>query len=109
MHGLSIDLVGGAPPVLHVRGDLDMSNADEFGAALKQALSADSTLIIDLSELTFIDAAGLRVILHAAASRDGVGPLTLVNASRVARLLEAIGLDEMPALEFAGGGDGLDG
>jgi anti-anti-sigma factor len=101
MNGLSMDLVRGAPPVLHVRGDLDMSNADEFGAALEQALSADSTLALDPSELTFIDAAGMRVLLHAAESRDGVGALTLINASRVARLLELVGFDSTPTIDFA--------
>jgi anti-sigma B factor antagonist len=106
MDGLSLELVHSSPPVLHVRGDLDMANAEEFGAALKQALSADSTLVLGLAGLSFIDGAGLRVIVDAAESRDGVGPLTLVNASRVARLLDLVGLDARPAIEFAQRGDG---
>jgi anti-sigma B factor antagonist/stage II sporulation protein AA (anti-sigma F factor antagonist) len=106
MYGLSIDLADGSPPVLHVSGDLDMANAEEFATALKQALSADSTLVVDLAGLTFIDAAGLRVILHAAESRNGVGPLTLVNADRVAWLLEVVGMADLPSIDFAPGGGG---
>lgn len=80
-------------------------NADEFANALKRALAEDSTLILDLSGLTFIDAAGLRVILHAAASRNGLGPLTLLNADRVAWLLEAVGMQDLPTIRFGSGGD----
>jgi anti-anti-sigma factor len=105
MNGLSLDVVDGAPPVLLVRGDLDLANAEEFGEALKQALSVDSSVVLDLSGLTFIDAAGLRVIVHAAESRDGVDPLTLVNASRVTRLLELVGVDDLPRIEIAPDGD----
>lgn len=109
MYGLSVELAEGSPPVLHVRGDLDMANADEFAAVLKDALSADSTLKLDLAGLTFIDASGLRVILHAAESRNGVGPLTLVNAARVAWLLEAAGMDDLTTIVLESGGDGRGG
>jgi anti-anti-sigma factor len=103
MYELSIDLEEGSPPVLHVRGDVDLANADEFGAALREAMSADSTLVVDMGDVTFIDAAGLRVILHAAATRNGAGALTLVNAQRVAWLLELVGLEGTPSLEIHDG------
>jgi anti-anti-sigma regulatory factor len=80
-----------------------MANAEGFGVTLKQALAADSNLVVDLGGLSFIDGAGLRAILGIAESRDGVGPLTLINASRVAWLLEAVGLDDTPSINLAGG------
>jgi anti-anti-sigma factor len=61
--------------------------------------------VLDLSALTFIDAAGLRVILRAAESRNGLRPLKLVNASRVARLLEIVGLDAISTIEIVPDGD----
>jgi anti-anti-sigma factor len=106
MQGLSMDLAHTSPPVLCIRGDLDIANADEFGAALKQALSADPTVVVDLAGLAFIDAAGLRAIVDAAGSRNGAGPLTLVNATRVARLLDLVGLDAIPTIAFAERRDG---
>jgi len=106
MPGLSTDLADGSPPVLHVRGDVDMANAEQLSAALEHAFSVDPTVIVDMAEVTFIDGAGLRVILNAAESRDGVGPLTLVNASRVESLLQRVGLDEMPSINFASNGSG---
>ena len=106
MPGLSTDLAEGSPPVLHVRGDLDMANAEQFGAALKHAFSVDPKAVVDMAEVTFIDGAALRVILSAAESRDGVGPLTLVNASRVESLFELVGLDEISSINFAPQVDG---
>ncbi len=106
MPGLAIDLAEGSPTVLYVRGDVDMANAGEFRAALEQALSVDPTIVVDLAEVTFIDGAGMRVILGAAESRNGVGPLTLLNASRVESLFELVGLDEIPSITFATQDDG---
>jgi anti-anti-sigma factor len=103
MDGLSIHIAEGTPSVFHVAGDLDLATAGRFGAALQQALSADSTLVLDLAEVTFVDAAGLRAILQAAQCRDGEGPLTLVNASRVVRLLEVVGLEGLPSIELRDG------
>jgi anti-anti-sigma factor len=103
MYGLSLDLVDGSPPVLHVRGDIDIANAEDFAAGLKDALSRDATLVIDMAQLTFIDVAGLRVILRTAACRNGAGPLTLVNAPRVAWLLELVGLGDTPSLDIRRG------
>jgi anti-anti-sigma factor len=106
MPGFSIDLSQGSPRVLHVRGDLDMANAEEFDSALEHAMSADPTVVIDMAGVTFIDGAAMRVILRAAESRNGVGPLTLVNASRVESLFDLVGLEEIDSIHFANGGDG---
>jgi anti-anti-sigma factor len=94
MNGLSIDLAEGTPPVLCVRGELDLATADEFRSALERAVSADPAVVVDMKDVTFIDLCGLRVILEAAESRNGRGPLRLVNAGRVAWLLDLAGLDE---------------
>src|SRR5262245_28877773 len=91
--GLSTHLVEGVPPVLHVSGELDMTTAELLDTALKQALAGDPSVIVDMAEVTFVDAAGLRVILQTAQTRNGAGPLVLVNASRVAWLLKLVGLD----------------
>ena len=48
-----------------------------------------------MAGVTFFDATGLRVVLQAAASLNGAGPLTLLNAPRVAWLLEVVGLSEL--------------
>jgi anti-anti-sigma regulatory factor len=51
-----------------------------------------------MSGVTFIDVSGLHVLLDIGASRNGAGPLTLVNAPRVRRLLALLGLDDVPSI-----------
>jgi anti-anti-sigma factor len=103
MYGLSLDLEDGSPSVLHVRGDVDMANADEFAAVLKEAMSTDSKMVVDMADVTFIDAAGLQAILRVAGLRNGAGPLTLINAPRVAWLLDLVGLEKTPSLDVRDG------
>jgi anti-anti-sigma factor len=100
---LSIDVSGGSPPVLRVRGELDVATADQLGAALTESLAIDPALVVDMAEVTFVDAAGLRAILQVAERRDGGGALTLVNAGRVARLLELVGLRDLSSLNLIDG------
>jgi anti-anti-sigma factor len=81
---LRTHLETGVRPVLHVQGEIDLATAGQFAAALDQALAAAPRLLVDMSEVTFIDVSGLRVIVQAAQSLNGRAPLTLVNAARVA-------------------------
>ncbi len=97
MAGLWIDVSDGTPPVLRVRGELDLASADELAAAL----SSDRTMRVDMGGVTFIDASGLRAILQVAESMNGSGPVCLLNAGRVARLLKLVGLDDISSIDFA--------
>ena len=103
MELLRIATVEGEPPVLQVEGEIDISTAEGLQTALDAALSADPNLVIDMAGVTFFDAAGIRVVLQVAASRDGAGPLTLVNAAQVKRVLELVGLGGLPCIVFRDG------
>jgi anti-sigma B factor antagonist len=88
----------GKPPVLQVDGEIDISTADQLRTALEKALSADPTLVVDMGGVTFFDAAGVRVLLQVAAARNGAGPLTLLNAPRVKRVLDIVGLSDLSCI-----------
>jgi anti-anti-sigma factor len=105
MELLKTEVVHGDPPVLQVDGEIDISTADQLRAALEQALSTSPNLVVDMGGVTFFDAAGLRVVLQAAASRNGAGPLTLVNAARVGWVLELVGLSGLPSIVIRDAGD----
>jgi stage II sporulation protein AA (anti-sigma F factor antagonist) len=94
MQLLSIEVVDGSPPVLRVGGEVDLASAGELRAALTSALAADPNVVVDLADVTFIDVSGVRVILRAAESLNGDGPLVLANASRVTWLLGIAGLQD---------------
>jgi anti-anti-sigma factor len=95
---LKISALSGDPPVLQVDGEIDMSTAEQLRIALENALAADPTVVVDMAGVTFCDAAGLRVLLQAAASLNGTGPLTLLNAARVKRLLEIVGMRDVSCI-----------
>ena len=105
MELLKTEFVPGDPPVLQVDGEIDMSTADQLRRALEETLSANPEAVIDMAGVTFFDAAGLRVVLQFAACRNGSGPLRLTNASRVARVLELVGLRDLPSIHINDGGD----
>ncbi|SLN48929.1 Putative anti-sigma factor antagonist BtrV [Roseovarius albus] len=59
----------GSVALVRPEGKLDSSNAPEFEAAIVQVIDGKMTsLIIDLSKVTFMASAGLRVLLGTAKS-----------------------------------------
>ena len=101
MDMLRISQEHGTPPVLRVRGELDLLTADELRSALAEALAADATVVVDLDGVTFVDACGLRVILEVAESLNGEGPLRIVNGRMVERLLRIVGLGSIPSISIS--------
>lgn len=104
MDGLSIEFTQGSPRMLRVAGELDIATAEKLRVALEQAMDADPAVVVNMNDVTFIDVTGVRVILDAAGSTNGNGPLKLVNAPRVAWLLDLMGLDaHAVSLDFCDG------
>jgi anti-anti-sigma factor len=105
MELLRFELIQGDPPALRIDGEIDLSTADQLRTALDKAYSADPTVVLDMAAVTFLDATGLRVLLQVAATRNGAGPLPLVNASRVAWLLELVGLSGLTSIDIRDPGE----
>jgi len=78
--------------VVTVRGELDLAVAPDLERVLADQ-SPDGVLVVDLRELSFIDASGLGLLLRAntRARRNGT-PLHLIPGARVWRLLELCAL-----------------
>jgi anti-anti-sigma factor len=92
-----------AAVVLSLAGELDMASADQVLEELDRVQSEGAAeLVIDLSELTFMDSTGLRAILTADARSRLEGPkLTLVpGPEAVHRVFELTGM--AGRLPFAG-------
>ena len=90
--------------VLAIAGDLDVAGATE---AQKRLLSLEldpgAQLVLDLSELTFIDSTGVRLILQARdrALRHGAELVLVRGPEPVMRVLELVGLDDQLDVEDA--------
>jgi anti-anti-sigma factor len=80
-----------------LRGELDLSGVDRAREAVEQAEATDATLLVlDLSQLDFIDSTGLEVLLRAARrAHDNGRRLIVARPSRyIRRLLEMTAIDQ---------------
>jgi anti-anti-sigma factor len=81
--------------VVHVDGDLDMAGAASLEAALAEA-TEQPYVVLDLSECTLLDSAGVRAIATAARAAERVAVVT--NDPGIVRVLEITALDTMVAV-----------
>lgn len=89
---------GETTPVLSVRGEIDVSTAPELrDRLLGVAQEGHSTVVVDLSEVTFLDSTALGVLVSGLKRfRAAGGNLRLVVTGRsVSKVLEITGLIEV--------------
>jgi anti-anti-sigma factor len=80
-------------------GELDLSTVPVLRAAF-DALPASAN-VLDLAELSFMDASGLHAFEQYASSLNGAGPLVLENApAHVRRLFHITGAELDPDIEL---------
>jgi anti-sigma B factor antagonist len=88
---------------IRLSGELDLANASALETELNRALgNGDERVIVDLSELSFIDSTGIALLINAVARDDGGDRLRFVPSRGLAvqRVLKATGLDErLPFLD----------
>jgi anti-anti-sigma factor len=92
---------GSGPAVVRLAGEIDMQTRDTLVTALG-SLASPSSVIIDMSEVTFMDSAGLHVLIdtHRRA------PVTIRSPQPfVRRLLELSGLLDVFEFDLAPDGD----
>ena len=93
---LTSELLDARTHVIHVKGEIHVSTAKEFAQRLDDAISQDATaIVLDLTEVEFIDSTGLSVLLTGLRSitlRGGRLALAISNPT-VLRLFEITRLD----------------
>ena len=76
---------------LVVSGELDIATVPDLEAAFDQALASDPQSIeVDLSQVTFIDSTGIRLLL--LISERGDGRVGLIPGAQVGRVIEITGM-----------------
>lgn len=82
--------------VVSAAGELDASSEARLRSAFDELLAEDSTLVVDLAGITFLDSSGLSVLIYAyKRAHELGGSLTLRSPSAiVTRLLELTGQTE---------------
>jgi len=88
---LRIETRPGPPPLISLAGELDSSNAARLSATVETALAErPERVVFELSDLRFMDSAGIAVLVRLAAEVDVVelrDPSPIVR-----RIIEITGL-----------------
>ena len=89
--------------LVRVHGEIDLSNAHEVSAAIGIAMGQEARgLVVDLSDLTYLDSAGVALLLRLAErlrSRRRQMHLVVPHGSPVRRVLDFTGLPRVIPLE----------
>jgi anti-anti-sigma factor len=57
----------GSDLVVHIAGEIDISNAREVSSALEEAVpNGTPAIVVDLSQVTYLDSAGVKLLMHLA-------------------------------------------
>ncbi|MEA2445437.1 MAG: hypothetical protein QOJ12_2729 [Thermoleophilales bacterium] len=80
--------------VVRPRGELDLASAPDLRAILQQLRDKRASILLDLSELTFMDSSGLRLIWEtdAEAKQHGLDLALASGPPEVMRVFELTGL-----------------
>ncbi|MGZ6910314.1 MAG: STAS domain-containing protein [Acidimicrobiia bacterium] len=94
---LTVETVGGMT-VARLSGEVDLSNVDDVGATLLEAVRPElDCLVVDLSETTYLDSTGVRLLFDLAMrlqTRRQVLRIVVADAAIVRRVLILTKLDE---------------
>ena len=80
-----------------------VENVERRGGQVHYAVTADEArdIVLDLSELTFLDSGGIHALIRVSRLLDGRGRLIIQSPSAmVARVLEIVGADGFPNFEI---------
>lgn len=94
--GIEVSRNGGMV-VIALQGELDLASAEAFSEQLDGASSGEaSAVVVDLSELEFMDSTGLRSILaaHQRCGEHGRRFAVVPGSRQVARLLEVARVED---------------
>jgi anti-anti-sigma factor len=88
--------------VLHLRGEIDVSNTDHLSHVLRGALGA-GVRVVDLSGLQFFAAGGVRALRSAAGSLPAGETLVVAGADVLLRqVFSVVDLSDVPSIELRG-------
>ena len=85
------------PPAVVLTGEMDIATVEAFQKAIGPSLERGGTVVVDMTNLDFMDSSGVHALIGAARQLDGRGCLFLHGVhDPVQRLLDIVGI---PAVE----------
>jgi anti-anti-sigma factor len=99
---LRLESISGLP-VAHLFGEIDRSNAEELGDRVASAIGDQSGgLVVDLSELAFLDSTGVRMLFGLATKlnkRRQALRVVVPDGSHLGEILDTVGLKQAAATD----------
>jgi anti-sigma B factor antagonist len=103
---LKLESIAGLP-VAHLSGEIDRSNAAELGDRVASAVGDHAGgLVVDLSELAFLDSTGIRMLFSLAAQlnkRHLSLRVVVPDDSHLGEILDTVGLKQAAATDHTVG------
>jgi anti-anti-sigma factor len=91
-----------AGQVLQLHGEVDLSTAEAFAVALRGAIGAGGSVTVDLSDVSFMDSTGVKVLITATHALEPGAELVLrAPSSPLERLFELTRIDHVPGIRVA--------
>lgn len=88
--------------VLHVVGEVDMSSAPAFEAALKSAATFGKPVVIDLRECTYLDSSGLSVLVRTMKRYHVPFRAIVLEGSSVERVFNIVDFSQFLQIDVIG-------
>jgi anti-anti-sigma factor len=90
-----IEPVGASGSVISLSGELDLSTMPRLEKQLFQQIHSKACVVVDLTNVTFIDSSGIGLLIRAYRATDESRPLNTVIAadSQVDRVFRLAGID----------------
>jgi anti-anti-sigma factor len=103
---LKLESIAGLP-VARLSGEIDRSNAAELGDRMATAIGDQGGgLVVDLSELAFLDSTGIRMLFELAAElkrHQQALRVVVPSGSHLGQLLDTVGLKQAAATDHTVG------
>lgn len=83
--------------VIHLRGEIDLELREQASRALREVLLASLPVVIDLSEVRFIDSSGIAFLVQCRRACQEAGLSCTLRAvpDATAEVLTLLGLDDL--------------
>ena len=83
------------PDGLALSGELDMASAGDFRDFATSAIDPSRRVVLDISELGFVDSSGVRSIVRLAESACPHGLILLHPRENVQRILDILAIEQI--------------
>lgn len=91
---------GRSAAIVRARGEVDISSAEILRRCIERAFRRGEPVVVDLSEVTYLDGSGFRILEAMTAQAAGQArKFWVVPGPRVRRLLSLLRLRTIPVVE----------